>query len=83
MKQWNNETIIISTQPLVSHQNKLILGSPVEKQIIDQFNLSLFLKTGDWVSFHWGFLCDKLTVRQVKNLHYYTQLAINLANTTI
>ena len=41
------------------------------------------VKIGDWVSFHWGMYCDKLTRSEVKYLNYYTNLAINLANEDI
>ena len=41
------------------------------------------IKKGDWVSFHWGYLCDVLTNKQVANLEYYTKGAIKLFNTKI
>jgi hypothetical protein len=41
------------------------------------------LKPGDWVSFHWGYLCDRITLRQAKNLAYYTRWAINYFNAGI
>ena len=41
------------------------------------------VKAGDWVSFHWGMLCEKLTDIDVRNLVYYTNLAIKLANEDI
>jgi hypothetical protein len=78
--QHDKKQLIVKTRPLIYQNNKLILGKPIEKEIIDQFNLSHFLKPGDWVSYHWGFLCDKLILNQLKNLHAYTQLSIKLAN---
>ena len=37
-------------------------------------------RVGDWVSFHWGHVCDVLTEHQVKNLDFYTQKAIEFYN---
>jgi len=34
---------------------------------------------GDWISFHWGWACDKLTKAQVKNLEKYTLHNLKLA----
>lgn len=72
--------IVVLTQPLTFQNSQLTLGRPVQKNIIDQFNPAKNLKVGDWVSFHWGFLGEKLTVSQVKNLQYYTRLSLKLAN---
>ena len=40
-------------------------------------------KSPTYISFHWNHVCDVLTLRQVRNLQRYTQIAIDLANTTI
>ena len=39
-----------------------------------------YFKVGDWVSYHWGFVCDKLSPSQVKNLEFYTNKAIEFYN---
>ena len=41
------------------------------------------LKPGDWVSLHWGFVCDALSDVQVKRLKQYTEHHLKLANETI
>lgn len=65
--------------------NKLTLVS--EKVVVPlQLGSAEFvsdLKVGDWVSMHWGWLCDKLTSHQVKNLAKYTRFHIDLANRTL
>ena len=38
------------------------------------------LNNGDFISYHWGYFCTKLSNRQVNNLKYYTDLSIKSAN---
>ncbi|PIU75089.1 MAG: hypothetical protein COS76_02660 [Candidatus Portnoybacteria bacterium CG06_land_8_20_14_3_00_39_12] len=76
--------LIITTRNLIINNNKLSLGKIlINKKIeIDYKGKSFIknLKPGDWVSFHWGMVCGKLTERQVKNLEFYTQKAIDFYN---
>lgn len=59
---------------------KLELG----KRILKNFYLIDYsLKTGDDVSLHWDFICDKLSPRQKQNLVYWTNYHLNLANKII
>jgi hypothetical protein len=39
-----------------------------------------FLALGDFVSFHWGVLCEKISERQAQSLKSYTEKSISLAN---
>jgi len=78
----NNIILSINTQPL-KFGDLLQLGDVVKREIKTDFENNRLideLKSGDWVSFHWGQVCDKLTEIQVKNLNYYTQQAINFFN---
>ena len=62
---------------------KLHLGRKTLKSLRVDYRGKIFLKelnVGDWVSFHWGFVCDLLTAEQVKNLEFYTQKAIDFYN---
>ncbi len=63
--------------PLIYQGYRLMLGKP---EIRDVLSIALEPKVGDWVSVHWGYVCEVLTLRQVRNLKYYTELAISLAN---
>ncbi len=77
------KTIIVETKQLTIINNKLILGKPILRQLKIDYKGKTFLnnlKMRDWVSFHWGYICDVLTERQVKNLEYYTQKAIDFYN---
>lgn len=72
----------LSTSPLRTSQ-QLVMGKVVEKELKIDYKGKVFLKDlkpGDWVSFHWGFVCDVLTEQQVRNLEFYTQKAIDFYN---
>jgi len=77
------KSLMVATKTLEINKNKLGLGESKLKQIKYDYKGKSFvndLKIGDWVSFHWGFVCDVLTEQQVKNLEFYTQKAIDFYN---
>lgn len=62
---------------------KIKFSPPQTKKIIHKMLDESFIKNpqvGDWISFHWGWACDKLTEQQVKNLEKYTFHNLNIAN---
>jgi len=74
----------VHSQKLISQNKKLVfidsvreLSTPIDRSIKNK------LKPGDLVSFHWGFICDKITPQQAKNLAFYTNQNLKLANETI
>lgn len=75
--------IEISYQPVVFKDNKLILGEEITKKVYNAFDNQGFvgdLRLGDYVSFHWDWVCDRLSWEQVRNLKKWTQHNLNLAN---
>jgi len=76
--------IQVETKQLIINSKQLTMSqSYVVKRItIDQNNRDLLkkIKSDSIVSFHWGIVCDILNERQVKNLEFYTQGAINFFN---
>ena len=77
------KNISVETKQLITENQKLMLSRPVIKDLkIDYKGRSFIknLKAGDWVSFHWGYICDILTDPQVRSLEFYTQKAINYYN---
>lgn len=73
----------VRTRPLATAGSQLTLGTPVVKEIKADYQKKEFnrkIKPGDWISFHWGFACDVLTLRQIHALEYYTQNSINYFN---
>lgn len=78
--------IVVETQPLMYKEGILRLGKSVQRKIgskISKVNLEDKVLVGDWVSFHWGIICNKITTEEVTGLNYYTQLAVDLANEDI
>ncbi len=74
---------IVKARRLMITKNKLYLSEPSIREINGDYKGKKFireLKEGEWVSFHWGHICDVLTERQVNNLEFYTQKAINYYN---
>ncbi len=69
--------ILVRTQLLEYKNNRLLLGAHVTKSVA---LIHGHLNEGDWVSLHWGCVCQKITHRQKLNLEYYTNLALTQAN---
>lgn len=75
----------IENLPLVYENGLLKLGQPIQRMIASNIRgtIRIDVKVGQWVTFHWGMLCNKISLREAQSLQYYTQLAINLANADI
>jgi len=69
----------VTTQKLLFQAGRLQLTPAVKKfkNIVDEFS------PGDLATLHWGWVCEKISPQQAKNLAFYTNLALRLANTTI
>lgn len=70
--------IIVKYQPLIKKNKKLKLGKLVKKEIFWDKNLVPKIKVGDWVSFHWDHLIQKLKKGEVENLKKYTSFTLKL-----
>jgi hypothetical protein len=68
---------VIKTQALTYQGGLLKLGSPVMKVVT---GIGLAPKVGDWVSVHWGYICDVLTPRERMLLSRYTGSALAATN---
>lgn len=82
----NPVKFFVETKPLIIENGKLKFGKPIIKKITISYKGKAFLnnlKAGDIISFHWGFACEVLNKRQVKNLEYYAQRSIDYFNTKI
>ena len=76
--------IRIRTQRLKQFKGKLYMEKNCIKEISKQGAHDILfqsLSVGDDVSYHWGFLTSRLTLRQRANLKYFTGVSVNLANT--
>jgi hypothetical protein len=74
-------SLTVKTKPLTTDKNGKIKESDflVEREILNYFEGNALLekiKIGDYVSLHWGCVCEKLTKNQVANLQKYTDLSL-------
>ena len=78
--------LVVERQPLVLAAGKLMLDAPRRERVVRQVEGRGFAdaaKVGDWVSLHWGWVCEVLTERQRANLEKYTREHLAIANQTI
>lgn len=80
LKSQEANKLVVQYHPIILSDGKLAFGEPITKELI-----SLFInpQIGDYVSFHWGNVCDVLTLRQLKNLQVWTKYHMEIANRTI
>lgn len=79
-----NGNLTVEYEPILRREGKLSLGLPVKTSVVAEVQGRSFLagiRLGDWVSFHWGFVCTTLSPTQVANLRKYTLSDMALANT--
>ena len=82
VKKVNKSSLEVKYNPLVFN-DRLSLGEPISYKVnykIDNKGFILNPKVGDWVSMHWGFVCEILSNLQVANLKKYTLESISLSN---
>lgn len=70
----------IEYNPIIMQNGKLVFGTREIKKVKSNF---IQPEVGDRVSFHWGYICDKLDQRQLKNLQFWTNHHLKIANQTI
>jgi Family of unknown function (DUF6390) len=78
--------VVVERPPLLLEQGKLVLGLPQPERALRQVDGRGFAdaaQVGDWVSLHWGWVCEVLTHRQRANLERYTHHHLTLANQTL
>jgi len=68
--------IRVESQKIDVKGNKFIFV-PEEKTVQ---NIGLDLQEGDLVSLHWGFVCDKISMRQLNNLKFWTKYHLEISN---
>ena len=82
VKEVLSDSVVVQTQAVVENKDGLGLRPIIRKILFQGVSdyLSFSLSPGDWISYHWGRFCQKLTVAQLRNLVYYTQLSFTIAN---
>lgn len=77
------EQVDVLSRPLTWDGAKLGFGEPrVESARGSTGGLGLApeYRVGDWVSMHWGWVCDRLSRRQLANLRHFTMRQIDITN---
>ena len=78
--------LLVDRQPLLLERAKLVLGAPQRTRVVRQVSGRGFadaVQVDDWVSLHWGWVCEVLTAQQQDNVARYTQYHLTLANQTL
>lgn len=78
--------LVVERQPLVLVEGRLAVGPSQTVRVVRQVEARGFADTaapGDWVSLHWGWVCEVLTPRQQANLARHTDHHLAIANQTI
>ncbi len=84
LKLIQNNSVVLSTKPLILEKNKLTLGKERDKRIAIPTGISLSVKDiGSIYTYHWNTICDQITHAQESNLIAVTNSAIRLANLTL
>lgn len=76
------DTAVVRSQPLTWDRKRLGLGAPRPETVtvtVGGLGLADPLHPGDWVSMHWGWVCDRLDRRQLADLKRFSLR--QLANT--
>jgi hypothetical protein len=78
--------LIVERQPVSVREGKLVLDTARTERVLRQVDGRGFAEDaapGDWVSIHWGWVCEVLDDRQRRNLERYTRYHLAIANQTI
>ena len=62
---------------LLIMDGKMRLGKEVEREMKWDASLAPGIAEGDWVSFHWGRICDRLDKDEASSLEHYTLRTFN------
>lgn len=75
--------VVVDSPPLVWDGRRVVLGE-AQRETATHFGagsaVASDLQPGEWVSLHWDWVCDRLSTRQLRNLHHYTLRQLALVN---
>jgi hypothetical protein len=78
--------LVVERPPLVLREGRLALGEPRTERVVRAVGGHGFVddaRPGDWVSLHWGWVCETLDERERRNLERYTRHHLTIANETL
>ncbi|HEX6139042.1 MAG TPA: DUF6390 family protein [Candidatus Limnocylindria bacterium] len=79
----DGDQAVVASQPLTWDGTRLALGEYRPETVtrgLDGRGLAAEIAPGDWVSMHWGWVCERLSRRQLSNLRRYSLLELDVTN---
>lgn len=74
---------IVRSRPLTWDGARLDLGPPRVEEVtfaVGGLGFTEPLRSGEWVSMHWGWICDRLTPRQLADLERFSARQLAMTN---
>ena len=78
--------VVVDRRPLRFLDGVLELGDAepsIATRLVEGKGFVTEVATGDLVSMHWGWVCERLTARQANSLEHYTRHHLRLASKSI
>ncbi|MGH9279000.1 MAG: DUF6390 family protein [Acidimicrobiales bacterium] len=86
VREVSGPQVVVERQPLVWRDGKLALGEAQAEHVLRSFEGLGFAQEvapGDWVSLHWGWVCERLDDRRLANLRHWSDVHLRIANQTV
>jgi hypothetical protein len=86
VREVDGASVTVDRQPLVLRDGTLALAEPRPERVLRAFEGRGFaddVTAGDWVSIHWGWVCEVLDARKLASLRRASAAHLRLANQTI
>ncbi|MEM3684211.1 MAG: DUF6390 family protein [Conexivisphaerales archaeon] len=82
VKEIRRKELVVLRRPLVKDERGISLAKPVITRVRYDGSIDSFtrLKTGEKVSIHWNFACQRLTEAQARNIEAYTVYDLDKVN---
>lgn len=80
------DLVVLRYRPLTWDGRRLGLGAAVLEtatRALDGLGFVDDLVAGEWVSLHWGWVCDRLSTRQLQALRRYTARQLEITNVRV
>jgi hypothetical protein len=78
--------IVVERQPLELQAGRLALGASRQERAVRQMDGRGFADAaavGEWVSLHWGWVCERITDLEQRHLERFTRHHLQLASATL
>jgi hydrogenase maturation factor len=82
VEEVGRKKLTVRYRPIGVDDGGLALSAPVVRRVDYNPEVRSFskVKPGDWVTMHWGYACEVVTQRQLKNIAKYTEMDIRATN---